>query len=115
MLTGTFHASRGDVAMRAAMGPLLTAPALSWSVTLGIVIRPADNDVIDGSDVAELASCHSALREVIVVLLQLFGTDVHGLDAIGDDATLSQGFLYFIYWHVGKASRTILVGFLAST
>jgi hypothetical protein len=75
MLTGTFHTIRCDLAVRAAVTPLLTAPALGWSVALGIVIRPADNNVVDGLDVAELASCHSALREVedvVVVLQRLF-------------------------------------------
>jgi hypothetical protein len=56
------------VAVRAAL-------ASCWSVALGIVIRPADNDVVNGLDVAELASCHSALckvDDVFVVLQQLF-------------------------------------------
>jgi hypothetical protein len=75
MLAGTSYAGRCDVAVRAAVAPLFTTPALGWSMALGIVIRPADSDVIDGFDVAELASCHSALREVedeIVVLQQLW-------------------------------------------
>jgi hypothetical protein len=75
MLTGTFHAGRYDVAVRAALAPHLTALALGWSVALGIVIRPADNDVVNGLDVAELASCHRALRkveDVIIVLQQIF-------------------------------------------
>jgi hypothetical protein len=75
MLAGTSHAGRCDISVRAAMAHLLTAPALGWLVALGIIIRPADNDVIDGFDAAELASFHSAFREVedeIVVLQQLF-------------------------------------------
>jgi hypothetical protein len=64
MLPGTFHAGRCDVAVRAAVAPLLAAPALGWSVAFGIVIHPADNDIIDGLDVAELASRHGARREV---------------------------------------------------
>jgi hypothetical protein len=64
MLTGIFLASRCDMAVRTAVAPLLAAPALGWSVALGIVIRPADNDIVDGFDVAELASYHRALREV---------------------------------------------------
>jgi hypothetical protein len=74
MLTGTFHAGRCDVAVRATVASLLTAPALGWSVALGIVIRPLGNDVIDGLDGAELANCHRALREVedvIVVTMDL--------------------------------------------
>jgi lauroyl/myristoyl acyltransferase len=43
MLTCTFHAGWCDVAVRAAV----------THVALGIVIRPADNDVVDGLDVAE--------------------------------------------------------------
>jgi hypothetical protein len=44
-------------------------------MALGIVIRPADNKIVDGLDITELASCHSPLREAqdeIVVLQQLF-------------------------------------------
>jgi hypothetical protein len=48
MLTGTFHAGRCDVAVRAVVTPLLTATVLGWSVALGIVIHPVDNDVVDG-------------------------------------------------------------------
>jgi hypothetical protein len=106
MLTGTFHSSRCDLAVRATLAPFLTALALGWSVALGIIIRPADSDVFDCFYVAKLASCHGALREVedvVVVLQQLFCTDVHGLDVIEDDATFSRGFLYFVYWHVGKS------------
>lgn len=108
MFTGTFDASRLEMAVRASVAPLLTAPTLGRSVALGIVVRPANNYVVDRFDVAQLACCHRPLGEVqdvIVVLHEFRISDLHGFDVIRDDSMFAEGFQDFLNWHVGETEQ----------
>jgi hypothetical protein len=58
----------------ASVAPFLAAPALGRSMTLCIVVYPADTDAADRFDVTLLSSGHGALFEVqdeVVVLQEL--------------------------------------------
>jgi hypothetical protein len=96
VFTGTLDASRLKMTVRASVAPLLTASTLGRSVALGIVIRPANNYVVDRLYVAQLACCHRPLceaQDVIVVIHEFRVSDLHGLDVIRDDSMITESFL----------------------
>ena len=108
VIAGALDAGRFQMTMGASVAPFLAAPTLGWSVTLCIVICPADNDIVDRLDVAQLGCGHGALLEVqdeVIVFEELRIANAHGFDVFGDDTLFGQFLAYLLNRRVGETKQ----------